>query len=110
MSSPLSRLAIRAAYGARQLPRIAWYVGHNIAMRRLSEEVRRREGESRRPRARTDAPVPDRSRLYADMARLFWRDLANVEAGYYTLTEEHDGSQAAMIASSRVFLDELTVF
>jgi ubiquinone/menaquinone biosynthesis C-methylase UbiE len=107
MSSPLSRLAIRAAYGARQLPRIAWYVGHNIAMRRLSEEVRRREGESLRPRAHTDAPVPDRRRLYADMASLFWRDLENVEAGIYPLPEEHDGSPATLIARSRLFFEDL---
>jgi ubiquinone/menaquinone biosynthesis C-methylase UbiE len=107
MNSPLSRLAIRAAYGARQLPRIAWYVGHNIAMRRLSDEVRRREGESSRPRAHTDAPVPDRNRLYADMARLFWRDLANVEAGIYPLPEERDGSPATLIARSRLFFEDL---
>jgi ubiquinone/menaquinone biosynthesis C-methylase UbiE len=107
MTSPLSRLAIRAAYGARQLPRIAWYVGHNLAMRRLADEVRRREGESRRPRARTDAPVPDRSRLYADMASLFWRDLANVEEGIYPLPQEHDGSPATLIERSRLFFTDL---
>src|SRR5262249_28313756 len=69
MSDPLSRLAMRVAYGASQLPRVAWYVGHNLAMRRLSEEARQREG-STRPRARTDRPVPDRGRLYADMGAL----------------------------------------
>jgi ubiquinone/menaquinone biosynthesis C-methylase UbiE len=107
MSSPLSRLALRAAYGARQLPRIAWYVGHNFAMRRLAEQVRRREGEGRRRRAHTDGPVPDRNRLYADMARLFWRDLENVEAGYYPLPEEHDGSPATLIERSRLFFEDL---
>ncbi len=107
MTSPLSRLAVRAAYGARQLPRIAWYVGHNFAMRRLADEVRRREGESRRPRAHTDAPVPDRTRLYADMANLFRRDLANVEEGIYPLPEEHDGSPATLIDRSRLFFADL---
>ena len=80
MSTPLARLATAVAYGATQLPRVAWYVGHGFAMRYISDEVRRREGENARPRARTDAPVPDRSRLYADMARLFQQDIANVEA------------------------------
>jgi len=50
-------------------------------MRQLSEAVRRRAGESTRPRASPGAPVPDRQRLYADMADLFLQDLANVEAG-----------------------------
>jgi hypothetical protein len=35
MSSPLSRVTTRVAYGASQLPRIAWYVGHSLAVRRL---------------------------------------------------------------------------
>src|SRR5580704_12136652 len=103
MSSPLSRLATRAAYGATQLPRIAWYLGHGLAMRRLSDEVRRRDGESARPRARTDAPVPDRARLFADMGELLQRDLANVEAGIYPLPADHDGSLATRIARSRLF-------
>ena len=91
MSSPLSRLATRVAYGARQLPRMAWYVGHSLAVRRLSEEVRRQEDQKSRPRALTHAPVPDRRRLYADMARLLQQDLANVEAGIYPLPADHDG-------------------
>ena len=71
MASPVARFATRFAYGARQLPRVAWYVGHDMVMRRLSDEARRRAGARARPRARTDRPVPDRSRLYADMAILF---------------------------------------
>src|SRR5262245_53914276 len=106
MSDPLSRLAMRVAYGASQLPRVAWYVGHNLAMRRLSEEARRREG-STRPRARTDRPVPDRSRLYADMAALFGQDLANVEAGFYPLPADRDGSLATLLERSRLFFADL---
>ena len=83
MTNPVSQLTTRISYGASQLPRIAWYVGHHEVMRRLSEEARRRAGESARPRAHTDRPVPDRRRLYADMASLFLQDLANVEAGVY---------------------------
>jgi hypothetical protein len=33
MSGPLERLTTRVAYTASQLPRVAWYVGHGIAMR-----------------------------------------------------------------------------
>jgi hypothetical protein len=54
-------------------------------MRRMSERAHRRVGEAARPRAHTDLPVPDRSRLYADMAALLRQDLANVEAGIYPL-------------------------
>jgi ubiquinone/menaquinone biosynthesis C-methylase UbiE len=106
MASPASRLATRVAYGARQLPRVAWYIGHAMVMRRLSEEARRR-GESTRPRAHTDAPVPDRSRLYADMATLFGQDLGNVERGIYPLPADHDGSLPALIERSRLFFEDL---
>src|SRR5262249_61144296 len=77
MAAPVSLIATRLAYGASQLPRFAWYVGHNLVMRRMSEYARR-NGQSTRPRARTNAPTPDRRRLYADMAELFRQDLANV--------------------------------
>src|ERR1700681_1723941 len=107
MASSLSRLAIRMAYGASQLPRVAWYVGHNAVMRRLSEAARRRAGESTRPRAHTDAPVPDRKRLYADMASLFRQDLANVESGIYPLPADHDGSLTTLLARSRLFCENL---
>ena len=105
MASPVSTFTTRVAYGARQLPRVAWYVGHGMLMRRLSEEARQREGEGARPRARASGPVPEQRRLYADMAALFQRDLANVEAGIYPLPADHDGScracSSARACSSR---------
>jgi ubiquinone/menaquinone biosynthesis C-methylase UbiE len=107
MSNPLSRLATRVAYGARQLPRVAWYVGHSLAVRRLSEEVRRQEDQKSKPRALTRAPVPDRRRLYADMALLLQQDLANVEAGIYPLPADHDGSILTRLHRSRLFFEDL---
>jgi ubiquinone/menaquinone biosynthesis C-methylase UbiE len=107
MTAPLARLATRVAYGASQLPRVAWYVGHGFAMRYLADEVRRREGAAARPRARTDAPVPDRSRLYADMAKLFRQDLANVESGIYPLPTDRDGSLLTLLQRSRMFFEDL---
>ena len=107
MSNPLSRLATRAAYGASQLPRVAWYVGHSLAVRRLSEQVRRGEGQETRPRAFTQAPLPDRRRLYADIARLLQQDLANVEAGIYPLPADHDGSIWTLLHRSRLFFEDL---
>jgi ubiquinone/menaquinone biosynthesis C-methylase UbiE len=107
MANPASRLATRLAYGASQLPRFAWYVGHNAVMRRLSKAAHRDAAQSTRPRAHTDAPVPDRSRLYADMATLFRQDLANVETGIYPLPADHDGSLPMLLHRSRLFFADL---
>ena len=40
MADPVSQFATRIAYGARQLPRVAWYIGHGMVMRRLSQAAR----------------------------------------------------------------------
>ena len=56
MAAPLSRLFTRVAYGATQLPRVAWYVGHGLALRRLSETAARSEGRKTPRRARTPFP------------------------------------------------------
>jgi ubiquinone/menaquinone biosynthesis C-methylase UbiE len=106
MADPASLIATRVAYGARQLPRFAWYVGHGVVMRRMSDWMRR-SGRTTRPRARTDAPVPGRGRLYADIGRLFQQDLANVEAGIYPLPDDHDGSLPALLYRSRLFFQDL---
>jgi ubiquinone/menaquinone biosynthesis C-methylase UbiE len=107
MSYPLSRVTTRVAYGATQLPRIAWYIGHSLAVRRLSEAAQRRDGNKARPRAHTDSPMPDRQRLYADMAILLQQDLANVEAGFYPLPADHDGSMLTLLHRSRLFFEDL---
>src|SRR5215471_21241791 len=97
MATPLTRLVTRVAYGARQLPRVAWYVGHSLALRRLSEATRRQDGKKARRRPRTNLPVPDRNKIYADMAALFLQDLANVEAGIYAIPVDHDGSMTTLL-------------
>jgi hypothetical protein len=107
MSTPLPRIAMRVAYGATQLPRVAWYVGHGLAMRRLAKVARRQDGGAPRQRAHTNAPVPDRRRLYADMAVLLRQDLANVEAGVYPLPADHDGSPLTLLHHSRLFFEDL---
>ena len=107
MTGPLTRFATRAAYHARQLPRLAWYAAHAAAVSRLAERVREEEGDSRRPRAHTAAPMPDRDRLYEDMAALFRQDLANVEVGFYPLPADHDGSLLTRLHRSSLFFDDL---
>jgi ubiquinone/menaquinone biosynthesis C-methylase UbiE len=107
MANPVSRFATRIAYGARQLPRVAWYVGHGEVMRRLSTEVRRRADKTTRVATRSSQSIPDRRRVYADMAALFRQDLANVEAGIYPLPAEHDGSLPVLLNRSRLFFEDL---
>ena len=86
----LSRYAMQAAYGVTQLPRVAWYVGHSLLLRELADTTRKREEPRARRRTRTTTSVPDRKRIYADMAKLFFQDLANVEAGIYPIPADHD--------------------
>jgi ubiquinone/menaquinone biosynthesis C-methylase UbiE len=107
MTDPITRFSTRIAYGASQLPRFAWYVGHSLALRWLAQATAQRNGKKRRPRARTNLPVPDRGRLYADMASLFRQDLANVEAGLYPLPADHDGSPLTLLWRSRLFFEDL---
>jgi ubiquinone/menaquinone biosynthesis C-methylase UbiE len=105
MGHPLSRLATRVAYGSRQLPRLAWYAGHLYVMRRLAEQVRQQEGESARPKPRSDSRIEQR--LNADRAALLEQDLANVEAGIYPLPADHDGSLLTLLDRSRLFFRDL---
>src|SRR5258708_13335590 len=106
MADPVSQFATRIAYGARQLPRVAWYIGHGMVMRRLSQAARERAGASTRPRAHTRASVPDRRRLYADMAVLFRQDPPNVQARLYPLPPDHDGTFPVLPGPPRPFFPD----
>ena len=105
MSDPLSRLATRVAYASTQMPRMAWYAGHLYVMRRLAEQARQRDGESARPKPRSDLRLEQR--LNDDMAALIEQDLANVEAGIYPLPADHDGSLLTLLERSRLFFRDL---
>ena len=89
MNDPLSRFSLRVAYAANQLPRLAWYAGHDVVFRRLATRARE-TGRSRRPLAQSSVPAPGEQRIYADMFNLLQQDLANVEAGIYPLPHDHD--------------------
>jgi hypothetical protein len=106
MSGPLSSLVTRLTYGVTQVPRVAWYLGHSIALRQLANGARRNGSMSKVP-DQQPAPVPSRNRLYADMTKLFLRDLANVESGLYPLPIDRDGSLSTLINRSRLFFDDL---
>src|SRR5262245_34736600 len=105
-SDPLSRFGVRFAYAASQLPRLAWYAGHEMVLRRLVAEARR-TGKSVRPPAQSRGPVPDRERIYADMFALLRQDMANVEAGIYPLPHDRDGSLLTRIHRSRLFFADI---
>jgi ubiquinone/menaquinone biosynthesis C-methylase UbiE len=107
MNAAFSRLATRAKFGATQLPRIAWYLGHGFAMAGLAR--RARAAKSARPRPHTEGPVPGRNRLFADLGALWRQDLANVEAGVYPLPADHDGSLKTLMDRSRLFFEDLPI-
>ncbi len=106
MDTPLSCLSLRLAYAANQLPRLAWYAGHDVMFRRLAARARA-TGRSRRPPAQSRVPPPGERRIYADMFNLLQQDLANVEAGIYPLPQDHDGSLPTRLYRSRLFFDDL---
>ena len=107
MTNPLSNFALRTAYVANQLPRLAWYVGHGLAMRQLADMTRQKEGEKTRQRAHNATAVPGRSHVYADMGLLFLQDLTNVERGIYPLPIDHDGSLLSLLERSWLFFADL---
>jgi ubiquinone/menaquinone biosynthesis C-methylase UbiE len=74
-------------------------------MRRLAEQVRQQEGETARPKPRSDPRIEQR--LNADMAALLEQDLGNVEAGIYPLPVDHDGSLVTLLDRSRLFFRDL---
>src|SRR5205807_8783363 len=85
--------------------RIAWYLGHGLAMTWIAQRARASGGA--RPRPHTDAPIPDRKRFFTDMGALWRQDLANVEAGVYPLPADHDGSLKMLLHRSRLFFEDL---
>ena len=102
MGDPLSRLATRIAYAARQLPRMAWYAGHLYVMRQLAE-LQEGERDPTPPKPEPD-PRLDR-RLENDMMALLEQDLVN--AGIYPVPADHDGSLLTLLDRSRLFFRDL---
>jgi len=99
---PMERIAGRAAFAARQGARVAWFMGHGLVMRQL----RRRAG-TRKTQPKTDYPVPSDERILADMAEVFERDLANIEAGLYPPPRDRDGPLLQRLARSGAFFADL---
>jgi len=106
MATVIERIGLRAGYGLRQAPRLAWYVAHGYAMGRLRRMAEEKNPDARLTRSPTQ-PTPDRDRLWRDLGALFMRDLANVEAGIYPMPNDHDGPLPDRIDRSRAFFLDL---
>ena len=76
-------------------------------LRELANTIREREKPKARRHIRTVRSVPDRKRIYMDMAKLFLQDLSNVEAGIYPLPADRDGPLFASIRRSQLFFEDL---
>jgi ubiquinone/menaquinone biosynthesis C-methylase UbiE len=107
MSEPHSLFAWRIAYLASQLPRVAWYAGHEMVLRQLAADARRRSGKAAGSRVQPRARRVHQNRIYADMLALLRQDLANVAAGIYPLPRDHDGSLLTRLYRSWLFFDDL---
>jgi ubiquinone/menaquinone biosynthesis C-methylase UbiE len=107
MSEPHPLVTLRIAYLASQLPRVAWYAGHEMVFRQLAADARRRSGEAAGSRVQARARRVHQNRIYADMLALLRQDLANVEAGIYPLPRDHDGSLLTRLYRSWLFFDDL---
>ena len=107
MSEPHPLVTLRIAYLASQLPRVAWYAGHEMVFRQLAADARRRSGKAAGSRVQARARRVHQNRIYADMLALLRQDLANVEAGIYPLPRDHDGSLLTRLYRSWLFFDDL---
>jgi len=107
MADPFAQLTARLAYGATQLPRVAWYVGQGMLLRQLSRTAARRASTGDSRSTGNDVLIPERRSIYDRMAALLRKELANIEAGIYPLPADHDGSLLDRLDRSRLFFTDL---
>lgn len=94
----------RARYALAQGARVAWFMSHYIAARRLSGPVVPPGEPSFEPQARPGR----RSRIQAAFLDLFAQDRANIEAGLYPAPRDFSPEAlAAMVDGSRRFFADL---
>lgn len=97
MASPLSRIG----YGLGQGARVAWYVGHYLAVNRMRGPLVPPGEEP----VSVQGKVPNWKGLVAGMTALFERDWKNIEAGHYRAPEGLAAPAEAVAASLRFFKD-----
>lgn len=100
----VSRLE-KIGYSARQSARVAWYMGHYFASQRYHKA--KDDGDIRREKPKL--PGPSAERLLNDLAAVFARDLANVEAGHYPMPRDREEPPLEMLRRSRKYFADLPV-
>src|SRR5262249_25141800 len=105
MADPVSQFATRMVYGARQLPRVAWYIGHGMVMRRLRQAVRERGGGPLQLPAGVRAPA--RRPLDPAVALLLRAAPAHGGPPPSPPPADHDGTLPDLLARSRLFFQDL---
>ncbi len=93
----------RARYVATQGARVAWYMGHYMLARRLSQPFDRPDEPKFKPRA----PAGDEGRIRAAFFDLFAKDRSNIEAGLYPAPDDVglDNALSTLRNSARFFAD-----
>ena len=108
--SPIAALPGRLEYCLKAAIRLTWYSSQAAAIRRA---VGRLDPDQVKARDRSpdndepEAPSADRAFMLRDIAGLFARDLANVEAGLYPMPNDDPGGLPAMIRRSRQVMADL---
>jgi hypothetical protein len=82
---------------------VAWYLGHSLLLRELSQVAREREERTRHAACK----LARQCRTESTSIPTWGSCSANVEAGIYPLPVDHDGSLFALIRRSRIFFDDL---
>ncbi len=103
MSASDTRPGLRFAYGLSQGARVAWYLGHYAATRRMVGPLRR-DGEDR---FRTSAKTPDRRALLRAVADLFATDWKNVERGIYAAPYDMTPKPLRGLKKARAYLADV---
>ncbi|MEQ9491891.1 MAG: class I SAM-dependent methyltransferase [Alphaproteobacteria bacterium] len=88
----------RAAYGASQLARTAFFTGHYLLAARLAPPLDAPPPENR---------LPSWAEITADLQALFKRDWANIEAGLYRPPADMLPKPGRMLRQSLQFLNDL---
>ena len=111
MSDPFARMVTRVAYAATQLPRLAWYAGHDYVLTRLKAQARRNAGVRRDGASAPAASVrvPDQWRIYSDLADLRRRisPMSRPASIRFLVAADHDGSLFTRLRRSRMFFEDL---
>ena len=95
VSGPLQRIG----YGASQSARVAWYVGHYLALNRIRGPLNRPGEAPFKPQGR----VPDLRLLLRGIRELFEQDWRHIAEGAYLPPDDGAADPAAFVRRSLAF-------